>query len=97
MLKNQLRALVADHGLIIVLQALQDICADEMPQAGRHDVGWGLGKSVLRNAVRHLRNLLDVPGITGPLPTTLRSPVEAPPSSERGQVPSSRPSAPGVC
>jgi hypothetical protein len=97
MLNEQVRALVADHGLIAVLQALMAHCADRMPQADKHDVSWGLGRSVLRDALKHLNQLLDVPGITEPLVAAPRSPVEAPPSSEGARAPSSRPSSPGLC
>ena len=97
MLKTQLRALVADHGLITVLRTLGEVCTDEAAQAGRHGVSWGLGKSVLRHAVRQLSQLLDVPGITEPLTEVPESPVEAAPASERTRAPSNRPSAPEVC
>ena len=97
MLKTQLRALVVDHGLVTVLRTLGEVCADEAPRAGKHDISWSMGKSVIRHAISQLGRLMDVPGVTEPLSEAPHRPLEASPGSERTQPPPSRPSAPGVC
>lgn len=80
---EQLRILVAGHGLIPVLRGLAEVCSEHAGKGNRPV--WQMGSLAIGQALQYLNNLIGVPGITEPLSDSpveaSRSPVEAGPDS----------------
>lgn len=69
-LKAQVRALVHEHGVIVVLSAVKEVCQERLANgsSGNEDLSWKMAEGLLRRATEQLGKLIDVPGITEPIP-----------------------------